>query len=415
MSKTQANARRKRVPGAANRNIYAHRNAAGEKIYEVGYRNGDGRQTFETIGPKISEARRARDDLLARRGRGEKPKENPRLKFGEAANRWLAERVVDLRPQTRNGYRNSIEKHLRPRFGSRRLDRIEIDDWARLIRELRAEGRAESTIETNLKAGRGVYRFAARRMGWHGVATLSLLEPSERPKVTERPKRRLFTAAELEQTLAVAHEPYRTLFSLGAVVGPRISEALGLTLEDLDLSDLEEATVNFLYQVDRKGVRQKLKTEESQREVEIPYSLARMLAGHLEQSPHKKPGDFVFCTSSGKALSQRNVARELRRAQKRARDAQRNPTFPILHEKDAEGNPVKVPRGAVPSFHSLRHGCASDAIAEGEGAEEIAWQLGHKDATVTRKIYIHEVKSAERSARRRARMESRYAPLLVSG
>lgn len=80
--------------------------------------------------------------------------------------------------------------------------------------------------------------------------------------------------------------------------------------------------------------------------------------------------------------------------------------------RDADGKPVKVPRGAVPSFHAFRHNCASDAIAEGDGAEEISWQLGHKDATVTRKVYIHEVKSAERSARRRGKMEDRYAAVL---
>lgn len=412
MSKSQTSPRRQRVPGATNHNLYFHCTAAGVKIYEIGYRDGGGRQKYESIGPKISEARVARDDALARRGRGERPRTNPRLKFGEASDRWLAERVIDLRPETQSSYRNSIEKHLRPRFGTQRMDRIGIDNWARLIRELRAEGKAESTIESILKAARGVYRFAARRLGWHGVSTISLLEPSERPKVTEAPKRRLFADDELAQTLAAAHEPYRTLFSLAIVVGPRISECLGLAREDLDLSDLEEASINFLFQVDRKGVRRKLKTEESQREVEIPYSLARMLAAHMERSPHKKPNDFVFCTKSGRALSQRNVSRELRQAQKRAKDAKGNPTFPILHERDAEEKPVKVPRGAVPSFHSFRHNCASHAIAEGDGAEEVSWQLGHKDSTVTRKVYIHEVKSAERSARRRDRMEVRYADLL---
>jgi len=80
--------------------------------------------------------------------------------------------------------------------------------------------------------------------------------------------------------------------------------------------------------------------------------------------------------------------------------------------KDADDNPVEVPRGAVPSCHSFRHNCASEAIAEGDGAEEVSWQLGHKDATVTQRIYIHEIKSAERSARHRGKMEARYADVL---
>jgi hypothetical protein len=70
--------------------------------------------------------------------------------------------------------------------------------------------------------------------------------------------------------------------------------------------------------------------------------------------------------------------------------------------------------GAIPSFHSFRHTCASWAIADGDGTEEVSWQLGHKDSTVTRKIYISEVKSAERSARRRGRMETATEDISLS-
>jgi hypothetical protein len=31
------------------------------------------------------------------------------------------------------------------------------------------------------------------------------------------------------------------------------------------------------------------------------------------------------------------------------------PTFPILHEQDGNGQPVLIPRGALPSMHSFRH------------------------------------------------------------
>ena len=68
--------------------------------------------------------------------------------------------------------------------------------------------------------------------------------------------------------------------------------------------------------------------------------------------------------------------------------------------------------GTVPSFHSFRHTAASVAIAAGESAEEVAWQLGHRNSTVTRAIYIHEIKSAERTSRRRARLDAGYSDLL---
>jgi hypothetical protein len=55
---------------------------------------------------------------------------------------------------------------------------------------------------------------------------------------------------------------------------------------------------------------------------------------------------------------------------------------------------------------------ASEAIAAGDGAEEVSWLLGHKDSVTTRRIYIRELQTAERRAKRRAKLEARYGSLL---
>jgi integrase len=68
----------------------------------------------------------------------------------------------------------------------------------------------------------------------------------------------------------------------------------------------------------------------------------------------------------------------------------------------------------VPWFHAFRHTAASDAIAAGESAEEVAWQLGHRSSVVTRNVYVQEIKTAERSARRRAQLDARYGALSSS-
>ena len=68
--------------------------------------------------------------------------------------------------------------------------------------------------------------------------------------------------------------------------------------------------------------------------------------------------------------------------------------------------------GAVPSFHGYRHTAASEAIAGGDGVEEVSWQLGHRNSNVTRAVYVQEIKDAERVARRRAKMEAGYGPIL---
>ena len=408
MSKANPIARRVRVEA----NIYSRRDARGRTIHEVGFRDSTGRQRWRTVQGGITAARTVRNDILARKGKGERVQPNPKLRFGDAADGWLAGQVGDLRPATQATYGNAIETHLRPRWGRRRLDAITVEDVALLVRELRVDSKAEWTIAGVLTAANRVFKYAKRRMNWHGENPVMELEKVERPAVSAAARRPIFHGDELAQTLRAAREPYKTLFALGSVTGARMSECLGLVWADLALGDLDAADVRFEQQVDRRGQRQRLKTEESRRTVEIPRQLAAMLVAHKLRSTDTGPSAFVFATRSGRPIQQRSVGVALRRAQTDAVDQKGRPTFPVLHECDQDGRPVRVPPGVLPSFHSFRHTAASEAIAAGESAEEISWQLGHKNSIITRAVYIQEVKSAERTARRRARMEERYGAVL---
>src|SRR5581483_1723524 len=137
MSEGSVPPRRVRV----ERNIYKRPTG----VFEVGFKDGGGVQRWRTVEGGITAARRLRDELLAQRGRGERVPANPRLRFGEAADRWLAGPVRDLRESTQAGYRNAVNLHLRVRYGSRRLDDIGAEDLARLVREMRAAGKSEAT------------------------------------------------------------------------------------------------------------------------------------------------------------------------------------------------------------------------------------------------------------------------------
>jgi excisionase family DNA binding protein len=232
-------------------NIY--RRASG--AYEVGFRDASGKQRWRTIRGGITAARAARNELLAQRGRGERPEARTRLRFLEAAEEWLEGPVRDLRPRTDECYRNAVNTHLLPRFGTRRLDAISPDDLAALVRELRAAGLSESTIVIALGVVNRIYRFAARRLNWHGTNPVSVMLSSERPKPAQSKRRRIFEGAELEQTIAAAAEPYRTLFTLAALTGARVSELLGLTWTDVRIADLDDAEIEFAWQVDRHGQR----------------------------------------------------------------------------------------------------------------------------------------------------------------
>lgn len=390
------------------RNIY--RRPTG--VLEVGFKDASGIQRWRTVEGGIMAARKVRDELLARRGRGEIVAPDARLRFGEAADTWLAGPVLDLRSTTQEGYRSAVDQHLRVRFGNRRLDSITADELAAMVRDLRRDGKSEATIHAVLGATGRIYKFAARRLGFSGTNPATLMLPSERPKVSLAKRLPIFTPEQIEQTLAASHEPFRTLFTVAALTGARVSELCGLTWEDVRLDDLDDAEITFGFQVDRHGNRRPTKTDGSARTVPIPTELAHVLVRHKHAARDPRLEAFVFATRTGRALGQRNVARALRLAQERATTPSGEPTFPALHRVDENGKLVPTPAGTVPSMHSFRHTVASRALLAGESVDEVAFLLGHRDATVTRVVYIREIADGRRRHMRRSRMTAEYAGAL---
>jgi integrase len=261
MAEAAGSPRRERV----ERNIYRRSTS----VFEVGFRDAAGKQRWRTVTGGITAARALRDELVARRNRGERVVHGASLRFADVAEKWLEGPVSDLRPRTGECYRNSLERHLLPRLGSRRLDPITPDDLADLVRDLRQQGLSESTASIAIGVTNRVYRFAARRLGWSGANPVSLMLSSERPKPSQSKRRRIFEGAELEQTVAAAAEPWRTLFTLAALTGARVSELLAINWADVRLEDLDDAQIEFAWQVDRKGERGPTKTDGSARTVPI--------------------------------------------------------------------------------------------------------------------------------------------------
>lgn len=391
------------------RNIY--RRASG--VYEVGFKDGSGKQRWGTVQGGVMAARAVRDELLARRGRGERVEPKTRLSLSDAAAAWLDGPVRDLRPRTDECYRNAVNTHLQPRFGNRRLHAITPDDLAALVRELRASGLSESSIAIVIGVVDRIFRYAVRRLEWSGANPVSVMLTSERPKPSQSKRRRIFVGAELEQTIAAAHEPWRTLFTLAALTGARVSELLALTWADVRPTDLEDAEIEFGWQVDRRGERRPTKTDGSARTVPIPRELAVLLADHKLASLFKQPDNYVFTTRTGGPLWQRNVGRALRIAQRDAVDDTGAATFPVLHRRDEHGAPVPVAHGDLPSMHSFRPTVASPALLAGESVDEIAFLLGHRDANVTRAVYVRELADARRRSMRRSRMIAEFGELFL--
>lgn len=417
MSSEKATPRRKRVPGRNNQNVYARSDGK----FEVGYRDSSGRQRWKIDGfpsrfDTITAAREARDVVLGKKASGQQVVPSPKLKFGEVADRWLAEPVSELRTSTRTTYEGHVRLHLGPRWGNRKVDTITVSDCAALVRELRAENMSEWTITGIVGVAGMIFRFAARHCGWTGQDPTALMLSTERPKVSQTQQRRIYTDDELAQVLAVTTKPWTTLFRLASVIGGRQAELLGLHWSDLDLDDLDTATVRFAFQLDRAAKKRvELKTEESKAVLPLPRSVALMLLQHKARSSHTGPKAYVFATTNGTPLHPRNALRALYRAQEDARTPDGTPTFPELYEHDERGHLVVNESGAyvlakvkrrelrLPHFHSMRHIAAMSC----DDVEEARDLLRHRNSTVTAKVYRAHF-SDQRRESLRAKLEARH-------
>src|SRR6266581_915543 len=209
------------------------------------------------------------------------------------------------------------------------------------------------TITSALRPLSIILAQAARR-GRIPVNPMTQLEPGERPKHDDQRPRRILSLEEMQALIEGADsERYRCLLELLLAGGLRIGEALGLAVGDLDA---KHSLVRIECQLGRDGARTPLKTEESQRAIDIPPQLMkRLLALVAERGQLFNPSALVFASRNESGLV-RKVAREaLKRAVKAAKLAPPEPTL-----------------------HDLRHSHASMLIALDVSVVDVQRRLGHR-------------------------------------
>jgi integrase len=374
------------VPG-----IYFRVNAQGKQVFEIGFRDAQGKQRFRTVAGGITAARAALADEHARRNRHEPMPADRRLTFNKAADLWWAERACRLRPATQAVYAAAL-KHLRPAFGRARLIDIGSGAVARYV--VSKHGPCKSaTVRSHLSVLGAVYSHAARHHGYVGPNPVSVLDRVERPSRDDEKPKRVLNRDELGRLIAAVAHTHRLLFEFAAETGGRLSECLGLTWKDIDF---EAESIRFEFQLSKEGKRVPLKTRRSRRTLEVTPTLIAKLREHRRSTPYSGDHAFVFASRAGTGLDQGNIGQ---RVLKRAVTAAGLDAIEVAGE-------VVVP---APTFHSLRHSHASALIAQGWDVAEASARLGHASTAITMQTYVHEFDAAARSTARRSRLAALYS------
>jgi integrase len=275
-------------------------------------------------------------------------------------DKWLATQS-HLKPSTYARYEGIVEKHIRPRWGSTPLVKVQHEDVAEWISSIRLSPASVAYIhrvfslilELAVRSGR-ISRNPA-----HGIR-LRKQGKAEKRFLTRDEVFRLADAA-AEYPIPEVGWQYRALVLLLAFCGLRWGEVAGLKVKRLDLLRRRLTVAETLSEVNGHLVWGTPKSHAA-RSVPIPNFLVDMLA-QLIASKSVIESDLVFTTWHGKPLRNLNFRRDV--FDRAADDAG-------LH-------------GVTP--HELRHTAASLAVSAGANVKAVQRMLGHASAAMTLDVY----------------------------
>ncbi len=339
------------------------------------------------------EAERVLADTLHRAARGEyvDPARIPR--FAEVAERWLQGKL-QRRPSHVSDLRQRLDKHILPRFGTSRLDRITVAQVEHFRDLLVRKGYAHRTINTNLRITIAVFRLAIK----HCECFTNPLDSVERatPAAEEiRPGElcahdggdaadpdSVLSPIEIQSLLGAARPGLeRALFETAYLTGAREGELLGLRWSDLQLpregpGGIEIRRTLSWARLAGEEPRPRYfapKTRAGRRTISIPALLVADLKRWKLHCPNSPEG-LVFPAPDGTPLSREKILRVS--------------FYPALTRA----------RLRRVTFHTLRHSCASAMIAAGAPITEVQHRLGHADPAITLRVYSHFLKHTESGA-----------------
>jgi integrase len=225
-------------------NVYRRRRKNGETVFEIVFRDTDGRQRRRRLDARTErEALREARALLTQRDTGDRV---------VAAQVTVAEFVDDdflptieaLAQAGRRSVqgvdldRSTLRVHVLPALGRHRLGELEPGPIAALLRSMRKSGLSESRCHHVTTVLRSVYRLAkSRRLVTR--CPVDELDPAEMPKRRAATTRQRLDVRQVADLVRHAPEQYRAGVAILAYTGMRLSEALALRWSDVDLVEGE--------------------------------------------------------------------------------------------------------------------------------------------------------------------------------
>ena len=279
------------------------------------------------------------------------------MKFADFVERHLVPLLFPtLKPSTRARYRQTLDTHLLPAFGSYRLCEIGTVDLQRFVLQKLESGMGWESANHFRNLMSKAFEMAKKWSYYSGSNPASGVALPEKTPVREK---HALQPDQILHLFTLLKEPVRTMMLLGILTGMRIGEILGLRRRDVDFSTGQI----WIEQACYRGVLGSPKTKGSRRILPLPKGLVNPLARTFERARRPGEDDLVFQTRNGTPLNDTN----------------------LLHR---HLKPAGVRLG-MPwlSWHTLRRTHATLLQSVGASLRDAQAQLGHSKMSTTLEVY----------------------------
>ena len=239
--------------------------------------------------PTMADAERAVEYLRMRVNASNRQLQFHSVTVGALIDRFVKEYAPKhCRINTVNCYRWTLNKHVRPRWGTTRVEDLETMDVQEWLDEYEYSRQVKGHIRGYLHT---LFNQAIR---W------KMLERNPITLVRQSRKRlrtpRVLTIDEFKLLMGELSEPYKTMVVTTMCLGLRVCELLALQWGDINFENLavriQRSTVG--------GEINPTKTEASEATLPLDPALAEILLRHKALASHVENSDYVFAGDSGK-------------------------------------------------------------------------------------------------------------------
>jgi integrase len=286
--------------------------------------------------------------------------------FNDFVTSWFKNHEVEWRRSHIQVLRSTIDTHLKPYFGNKRVGEITKSDIlafrARLSSLPGRKGEKLSNKRINGIMG-PLRQILAEAAEMHDFPTqVETLKPLRIQKSDVEP----FTLTQVQQILTTVRPDYHDYFVVRFFTGMRTGEAHGLQWQYVDF----ESRLIFIRETFVLGEDEYTKTDGSQRDIQMSQVVYEALTRQKEATG--KLSKYVFCNREGKPLDNKNFTDRV--------------WYPLLRHLDLK------PR----TPYQCRHTAATLWLASGEAPEWIARQLGHTSTEMLFRVYSRYVPNLTR-------------------